>query len=84
LSQFNLGAGMRCTGATGKYVEDKIGAVNDTAVELLLNVAHLAGSQLIIKDGQSDLILSHESGYLLNLSLVDEGAGIGMLNTLQE
>jgi len=75
---------MRCPGATGEYVENKIGTVNDTAVELLLDVAHLAGRQLIIKDGKSDLILSHESGYLLNLPLVDEGAGIGMLNTLQE
>jgi hypothetical protein len=75
---------MRCAGTTGKYVENKIGTVNNTAVELLFDVAHLAGRQLIIKDCKSDLILSHECSYLLNLALVDEGTGIGMLNTLQE
>jgi hypothetical protein len=75
---------MRCAGTTGKYVENKIGTVNNTAVEFLLDVAHLTGRQLIIKDGKSDLILSHECGYLLNLTLIDEGAGVGMLNTLQE
>jgi len=75
---------MRGAGTAGEDVKDKIGAVNNAAVELLLNVAHLAGGELIIKDGQGDGVSGNKSRYLLYLALVDKGPGIGMLNTLKK
>jgi len=73
---------MRSAGSAGEYVEDEVGAVNDAAVEFLLNVAHLAGCELIVEDSQGDLIGCNKTGNLRDLATVDKCAGICMFNAL--
>jgi len=75
---------MRGAGTTGKDIKDEIGAVNDTAVEIFLYVTHLAGRELVIKDGKSNFISFNKSSDLLYLALIDECAGIGVFNPLQK
>jgi hypothetical protein len=84
LGQLYLGAGMRGACTAGKDIKNEIGAVNDTAVELFLDVTHLARRELVIKDGKSDFISFNKRGDLFDLALIDECARIGMFNPLQE
>ncbi len=84
LGQLYLCAGMRGACPAGKDIKDEIGAVNDTAVELFLDVTHLTGRELVIKDGKSNFIFCNKRCDLPDLALIDEGARIGVFYPLQK
>jgi len=75
---------MRCARPSGEDVKNQIGAVNDAAGEILLDITHLAGGELVIEDREGYFVCSDECSYLFDLPLVDKSARIGMFNTLQE
>jgi hypothetical protein len=84
LGKLYLCAGMRGAGTAGKDIKDEIGAVNYTAVKLFLDVTHLAGRELVIKDGKSNFISFNKCSDLFDLALIDECARIGVFNPLQK
>jgi hypothetical protein len=75
---------MRRAGTACKDIKDKVGAVNDPAVKRLLYVAHLAGGELIIKDGKGYVIRGNKLSDLFDLALIDKCTRIGMFNPLQK
>jgi len=84
LSQFYLCPGIGGAGTASEDVKDEIRTVNDSASQLLLYVTYLAWRELIVKNGERNLIGGNEIRYLLYLPFVNESAGVGMLNALKE
>ena len=59
LGQFNLGACVRSNGAAGKNIEDEVVAVEDAALERVLNVTDLAGRQFIVEHHHVNRVFLH-------------------------
>ena len=54
LRQFHLRLGLGSLGSHGEDVKDERGAVEDFHLQLLLNIAHLLGRQLVVEDDHAD------------------------------
>ena len=61
----------------GEDVEDQRDAVDDVAVEQLLEVALLRGRQLVVEHHDVDVERLAELAQLLGLALADVGRGVG-------
>ena len=52
LGKLDLELALACAGVTGKYVEDELRAVKDTARQRCLKVAQLGGCKVVVKENQ--------------------------------
>ena len=69
--------------ARGEDVEDQLAAVEDLDLELLLEVAHLGGRQVVVEDDHVGVGGLDELLELLDLALADVGREIDVLALLE-
>ena len=84
LSQLDLRLSVGRGSSGGEDIEDEARAVKDLDLQSLLNVAKLFGAELVVEDHDADLILLDEEADFLQLTLTDEGDGVGLIKALGE
>ena len=84
LCQLDLRLGDGGAGALGEDVEDEGGAVEDTAVHLLLEVAELRGRELVVEDHEVGVEGLPVFAHLLQFAAADVGAGVGAVEALDD
>ena len=84
LSQLDLRLGVGRGSSGGEDIKDEAGAVKDLDLQSLLNVAKLLGAELVVEDHDTDLVLLDEEADFLQLTLTDEGDGVGLIKALGE
>ena len=65
-------------------VENEAGAVENLHLQLLLDVLHLLGREVVVEDDHTYLVLVDVVFYLGQLACADKGAGVGHVEPLQE
>ena len=77
LRQFDLELAFPRARPLGKNIEDERRAVEDLAIEHLLEVAALGRGEFVVKDDRIDIRLAAMKGELIRLALADVSAGAG-------
>jgi hypothetical protein len=83
LRKLDLRLGGPRLGAAGKNVEDQARAVQELAVDLLLDVFHLDRRQLVVEDDEVGVSRLHETLDLLHLPRPHEGRRVGTVERLR-
>ena len=87
LSQFHLEFSLPGAGALSEDIQDQRGAIQNLAVENLLQIPALSGREFFIKDDRVHLPFLAFSGKRLGLARPDEGGRHGrfqLLNSLSD
>jgi hypothetical protein len=79
LGEFHLQLALVGAGTLGEDVQDQAGAVQHAALQHPLQIAFLAGGELVIEDHQIGALLGDPIADLFGLALADEQARIGGL-----
>ena len=84
LRQLDLQARLPRAGAAREDVEDQLGAVDDLGVQLLLEVAHLRGREVVVEDDEVGLALLRQRLQLGQLALAEEGGRVHLAAPLHQ